>query len=153
MLFQDLGGVGRAPERFRFGIRMEKMSPVAAEQLGLEAGRGIAVTDVIADSAAEKAGIKPHDIILEFAGKPVADSPEEFNKLVTEVKAGEKVNAVVLRKGKKVEIKGIQFSPRPTAKRPAWKPPRPATPPRTSGRSSRTRFPISGPSPAAAASR
>jgi serine protease Do len=107
MLFQDLGGAGRASDRFRFGIRMEKISPIAAEQLGIEAGRGIAVTDVIADSAAAKAGIKPHDIILEFAGKPVSDSPEEFNKQVTAVKAGEKVDAVVLRKGKKVEIKGI----------------------------------------------
>jgi serine protease Do len=107
MLFQELGGFGRPNERFRFGIRMEKVSPVAAEQLGLEAGRGIAVTDVIAGSAAEKAGIKPHDIILEFAGKPVSDSPEEFNQQVTAAKAGEKVAAVVLRKGKKVEIKGI----------------------------------------------
>jgi serine protease Do len=109
MLFQELGGFGRVNERFRFGIRMEKVSPVAAEQLGLEAGRGIAVTDVIAGSAAEKAGIKPNDIILEFAGKPVSDSPEEFNQQVTAVKAGEKINAVVLRKGKKVEIKGIEL--------------------------------------------
>jgi membrane-associated protease RseP (regulator of RpoE activity) len=107
MLFQELGGFGRPNERFRFGIRMEKVTPVAAEQLGLEAGRGIAVTNVIPGSAAEKAGIKPNDIILEFAGKPVSDSPEEFNQKVTAAKAGEKIDAVVLRKGKKVEIKGI----------------------------------------------
>jgi hypothetical protein len=108
MFFPEMGGFARA-ERFRFGIRMEKVSPVVAEQLGIEAGRGIAVADVIAGSAAEKAGVKANDIILEFAGKPVADSPEEFNKQVTAVKAGEKVNAVVLRKGKKVEIKGIEL--------------------------------------------
>lgn len=109
MLFQELEGLGRAPERFRLGIRMEKVTPVLVEQLGLEAGRGIVVADVIAGSAAEKAGFKAADVVVEFAGKPVSDQPEEFNKLVTGVKAGERVDAVVLRKGKKVEIKGIEL--------------------------------------------
>jgi len=107
MFLQELGGAGR--ERFRLGIRMEKPSPVVAEQLGLEAGRGIVVAEVIAGSAAEKAGFKANDIIVEFAGKPVSDQPEEFNKLVTAAKAGEKITAVVLRKGKKVELKGIEL--------------------------------------------
>ena len=110
-VFPDLGGFGRVPERdrFRLGVRMEKLTPVLVEQLGLEAGRGIAIVDVISDSPAEKAGFKVHDVVLEFAGKPVSDVLEEFNKQVTAVKAGEKVDAVVLRKGKKVEIKGIDM--------------------------------------------
>ena len=111
MMFPDLGGFGRVPDRdrFRLGVRMEKLTPVLVEQLGLEAGRGIAIVEVIANSPAEKAGFKVHDVVLEFAGKPVSDAPEEFNKQVTAVKAGEKVDAVVLRKGKKVELKGIEL--------------------------------------------
>jgi serine protease Do len=110
LLLPELGGgFARAGDRFRLGIRMEKLTPIVVDQLGLEAGRGIAITDVIADSAAAKAGFKPHDIVLEFAGKPVSDQPEEFNRQVAAVKAGEKVDAVVLRKGKKVELKGIEL--------------------------------------------
>lgn len=109
LMFPDLPGFGRAPDRFRLGIRMEKLTPVVVEQLGIEPGRGIAIVEVIANSAAEKAGFKAHDVVLEFGGKPVSDVPEEFNKQVTEAKAGVKINAVVLRKGKKVELKGIEL--------------------------------------------
>ena len=121
------GGFGRVPDRFRLGVRMEKLVPLVVEQLGIEAGRGIAITEVIAGSAAEKAGFKAHDIVLEFAGKPVSDLPEEFNRQVTAVKAGEKVDAVVLRKGKKVEVKGIELPNEPLPARPAIRPavPRP----------------------------
>jgi hypothetical protein len=110
LLLPELGGgFGRAADRFRLGIRMEKLTPIVVDQLGLEAGRGIGITDVIAGSAAEKAGFKPHDIVLEFAGKPVTDQPEEFNRQVAAAKTGEKIDAVVLRKGKKVELKGIEL--------------------------------------------
>jgi len=82
---------------------------VVVEQLGLERGQGVAIAAVVEGSVAEKAGFKAHDIVIEFAGKPVSDSTEEFNQQVMAVKAGEKVNAVVLRKGKKVNIKGIEL--------------------------------------------
>jgi S1-C subfamily serine protease len=67
------------------------------------------VSGVVPNSVAEKAGIKTHDIILEFAGKPVGGDLEEFTRRVNEVKTGEKVDLVVLRKGKKVEVKGVEL--------------------------------------------
>lgn len=94
-------------QRPRLGVRMERVPEALADQLGLEAGRGILITDVLPDTPADKAGFKPHDIVLEFAGKPVSDNPEAFARLVQETKAGEKVTAVVLRKGKRVELKDI----------------------------------------------
>ncbi|MCI0703988.1 MAG: PDZ domain-containing protein [Planctomycetia bacterium] len=100
---------GRIPERARLGIRMEKVTPVVAEQLGLEKNQGIVVSSVLEGSAAEKAGLKTHDIILEFAGKQVSDNTDDFARMVNEVKTGVKVDIVVLRKGKKVEIKGIEL--------------------------------------------
>jgi hypothetical protein len=118
----DFGGI-RGPQRFRLGVRMERVPELTAEQLGLEAGRGIAITDVIAGSAAEKAGFKIHDIVLEFAGKPVSENPEDFTRLVESVKAGEKVDAVVLRKGKKVELKGIELPEKAQVIGPADLPP------------------------------
>jgi hypothetical protein len=118
-------GVGRAGDRFRLGVRMERLAPLTAEQLGLE-GRGIAVTMVVPGSAADKAGVKVHDILLEIGGKPVSDVPEEFSRQVNDVKAGEKVDLVVLRKGKKVELKGIELPNQPqlaNPRLPDFKPP------------------------------
>ncbi len=100
--------VGRNVDRFRLGIRMEKLAPITAEQLGLD-GQGVAITAVVPGSAAEKAGFKTHDIVLEFAGKAISDNPADLSQRVNEVKAGQKVDAVVMRKGKKVELKGIEM--------------------------------------------
>src|SRR5713226_7256833 len=60
-----------------------------------------------ADSAAAKAGIKEHDILLEFNGKPVANEASRLIHTMQDMKAGTTVDAVVLRKGKKETIKGI----------------------------------------------
>jgi serine protease Do len=109
----DFGG--RIPERFRLGVRLERVSELAADQLGLDVARGVGIADVVAGSAAEKAGFKTHDIVLEFAGKPVSDNPEDFTRQVSEVKVGAKVDALVMRKGKKVEIKGIELPDAPRA--------------------------------------
>jgi serine protease Do len=110
-------GIGRVADRFRLGVRMERLAAITAEQLGLE-GRGIAVTAVIPGSAADKAGLKVHDIVLEFAGKAVSDVPEEFTRQVNDAKAGEKVDIVVLRKGKKVELKGVELPEQPRVANP-----------------------------------
>lgn len=113
-LFPNMGLI---PDRVRLGIRMERIPALAVEQLGLEPNMGIAVSMVMPGSAAEKVGLKVHDIILEFAGKPVSDNLEDFVRRVNEVKVGEKVDIVVLRKGKKVEMKGVELPE--AAKRPA----------------------------------
>lgn len=105
----NLPDVARPAERVRFGIRMERVPAVAAEQLGLEPNTGIVVSSVIPNTVAEKVGLKANDIILEFAGKPVSDDPDEFARRINEAKAGEKFTVVVLRKGKKVEIKDIEL--------------------------------------------
>src|SRR5688572_13519944 len=64
---------------------------------------------------AEKAGLKANDIILEFAGKAVADNTADFLRLIEGVKAGDKVDILVVRKGRKDVIKGVEL---PEAKRP-----------------------------------
>lgn len=106
--FPDLGRPV-ALDRGRLGVRMERVPPIAADQLNLEPNVGIAVSFVAPGSPAEKAGLKVNDIIVEFAGKPVGDNTEEFVRRVTEVKANEKVDLVVLRKGKKVDVKGVEL--------------------------------------------
>jgi len=98
----------RAPGRARLGLHIAPLTPLLADQLGLESGRGVAVAGIVEGSAAEKAGFKVHDIVVEFSGKPVTD-PADFVRRVAAVKAGERPDAVVVRKGKRVELKGIDL--------------------------------------------
>jgi beta-lactamase regulating signal transducer with metallopeptidase domain len=111
---EPLGGGGRRGWGLRgndgrLGVRVEKPSPTLAEQLDLAADKGLVVADVVADSPAAKAGIKPHDILLEIGGKPVPSNPREFVQMINELKADQAVDFTVLRKGKKETIKGVKL--------------------------------------------
>ena len=100
---------GSSPQDVRLGVVVEKPSDTLAEQLELPKDQGLVIRDVMADSAAAKAGLKAHDILLELDGKAVSSNPEEFRKQVEGIKADTPVDAVVLRKGKKETVKGLSL--------------------------------------------
>ncbi|MFL5240924.1 MAG: M56 family metallopeptidase [Gemmataceae bacterium] len=101
---------GYHPQEGRLGVHVQKPSATLAEQLDLPKGQGLVIEQVTPDSAAAKAGLKPHDILLEIAGKTVPDNTAELSsKILSEIKADTKVDAVVLRKGKKETIKGLSL--------------------------------------------
>ena len=106
-LFQP--GFGLASEG-RLGILPQKLSPALADQLNLAENQGILIQEIREGSAAAKAGLKAHDILLEFNGKPVPGDADKLREMVDEVKANTPVDAVVLRKGKKETIKGITLA-------------------------------------------
>jgi serine protease Do len=88
-------------ERGYLGIWYEELTPESASTLGLdEDTKGVAIADVLKDSAAEKAGLKRYDVIIELDGKPV-DNGNEFLNRVSMLKPGTKVKIVVLRDGKR----------------------------------------------------
>jgi hypothetical protein len=94
-------------EESRLGVMVEKPSETLVEQLDLPRGQGLVVREVETDSAAAKAGIKAHDVLLELNGKPVPDEARELAQQLEEIKANTPVDAVVLRKGKREMVKGI----------------------------------------------
>jgi len=91
----------------RLGVRVSTPSPALADQLDLPKDQGLVIDQVTPESPAAKGGLKNNDILLEFNGKPVPTNPGEFIRQVHEIKADAKVDAVVLRKGKKETIKGL----------------------------------------------
>jgi hypothetical protein len=91
----------------RLGVGLTKPSDVLVEQLDLPKDQGLVLNRVAADSAAAKAGLKNNDILLELGGKKVSSQPAEFLKALNEYKTGDKVDAVVLRKGKKATVKDV----------------------------------------------
>ena len=68
----DQGRQGRAGPAS--ASRSQPLSPAMAKQLGLDPKtKGVLVGDVLPGSPAEKAGLKPGDVITGFNGKPVVN--------------------------------------------------------------------------------
>ncbi|GIW80012.1 MAG: hypothetical protein KatS3mg105_1819 [Gemmatales bacterium] len=108
------------PVEFRLGVQVSPPSPVLADQLGLEKGSGLVIHHVMPNSAAAKAGFKPHDVLLQLAGKQVKSDHLEFVELLDSIEGGKEIDAVVLRKGKKETLK-VHVPEKPTFG-PFWPP-------------------------------
>jgi predicted metalloprotease with PDZ domain len=65
--------------------------------------KGVLVSNVVAGSSAEKAGIKPQDIITAFDGKAVT-SPAELFAVVQSHKVGDNVKVTVSRNNQSMEL-------------------------------------------------
>jgi len=96
---------GRRVERIRLaggfgqlGVALEDVGAEDVARLKLAGERGARVTEVHEGSAAEKAGIKDGDVILQFGGDQVR-SAAQLARLVRETPAGRKVEVEVSREG------------------------------------------------------
>ena len=111
-------GVAWANERQpRFGAAVSPVTEDLAEQFDLQKGQGVIVRDVVKGTAAEKAGLKKNDVIVRFAGKDVGGDAVKFAESVAAAKAGEKVDVVIIRKGKQETLKGVELPEPPKADR------------------------------------
>jgi hypothetical protein len=102
-------GFGSMIPDARLGARLEAPSQTLSDQLDLPKDQGLVVREVRSGSAADKAGIKPHDILLELNGKTVPNRPDGLRRLMADIKPDAVVEAIVLRKGKKETIKEIKL--------------------------------------------
>ncbi|HEX9444450.1 MAG TPA: PDZ domain-containing protein, partial [Candidatus Binatia bacterium] len=88
--------VASAPEKGELGLTVQQVTPQIAESLGLERAEGIVITAVEPGSAAEDAGLRRGDIVMEVDRKPVK-KVADFRKAVGEVKKGKGVLFLVRR--------------------------------------------------------
>jgi serine protease Do len=102
----DLEASGHVTRGY-LGVTAQPVSPAMAAALQLpkeQAGRaGALVAEVAPDSPADKAGIKPGDLITKVEGKTI-DSPRELALDVSTIKPGEEAKIDVLRDGKTVTL-------------------------------------------------
>ncbi|MHC4325215.1 MAG: DegQ family serine endoprotease [Planctomycetota bacterium] len=92
---------GGSVERGFLGIEFKDITPELAAALDLDKDiKGAIITDVIVDSAAEKAGLERYDVIVKFEDQPVEKSNEFLNR-VAMLSPDTKVEVVVLREGKR----------------------------------------------------
>jgi len=85
------------------GVRMEDVTAANMAKYKLSSERGVIVTDVVKDSPAEKANIREGDVIVEFGGFQVW-SAVQLTRLVEETPPGRKVDLVVSRDGKRINL-------------------------------------------------
>lgn len=81
------------------GIVIQQVTPELAESFGLKSSEGILVADVMGDSAAEKAGLKDGDVILQLNDEK-AGSVGEFRNRVAASPPGTSVRLTISRDGK-----------------------------------------------------
>jgi membrane-associated protease RseP (regulator of RpoE activity) len=94
----EIQEMGIEPSEYWLGVMVGPPSPEAREKLNLPKDQGLLVENVEPKSPAEKAGFKPHDVLLKANDKPLADL-RDLLKLMNEVKEG-KLTFDVLRDGK-----------------------------------------------------
>ena len=109
-------------ERGYLGIYYQALTPESAPTIGLDKDtKGLAITQVLEDSAAEKAGLKRYDVIVELDGEPVENGNEFLNR-VAMLKPGTKVRIVVIRDGKRKTLTAKLDKRPPQDQRPGAEP-------------------------------
>ena len=104
------------------GIWHKELTPELATGLGLEEDtKGVAISEVIEDSPAEKAGLKRYDVIVEFNGQPVQTANQFLNR-VAMLEPGTKVKITVIRDGKQKTF-NIRLGKRPSTEEITGAPP------------------------------
>jgi serine protease Do len=94
---------GGGIERGYLGLLPQDLSPELAEEFGLKDKKGVLVPEVSEGSAADKAGLKHNDVILELNGQPV-ESADEFRNKIAMIKPGTDVKLTIWRDGEKKTI-------------------------------------------------
>ncbi|MFL6570831.1 MAG: Do family serine endopeptidase, partial [Burkholderiales bacterium] len=90
-------------ERGRMGVAIQEVSQSLAQSFGLDKPQGALVSSVEPGGPADKAGIKPGDVLLSVNGKAI-DRSAELPPLVAAVKPGSKANFDVWRDGAKRSV-------------------------------------------------
>ncbi len=78
------------------GIVIQDLTPELAAGFGMKTEQGVLVADVMKESPAEAAGLKPGDIIVEFGGASIKDVTE-LQKRVAAVEPGRPTPITVIR--------------------------------------------------------
>ena len=70
----------------------------------LDRSSGVLVTEVLAETAAEQAGMRAGDVIVAVAGKPIA-TPDDLQQALAGHEIGEQLAVTVLRDGQQLELR------------------------------------------------
>jgi serine protease DegQ len=96
-------------------VEPQDITPELAESFGLTRKSGAIIAGVLKGGPADKAGIRPGDILVAVEGKPVTDTSDMLN-LIADLKPGNKARMTVLRKSQESTI-DVVIGKRPRPRR------------------------------------
>ncbi len=94
----------------RLGVQIRDIEKDELARLKLASLNGVAVVEVTKDSAAERAGVRANDVIVQYDGENVR-STRQVTRLVRETVSGRTVKMTVMRDGKRVELDATPTPP------------------------------------------
>ena len=86
--------------RGRIGVAIQPVTRPLAEAFGMKEPQGALISSVEPDSPAAKAGLRPGDIVVGYAGQPIEDV-NELPRRVAATKPGERAEIEIVRQGKR----------------------------------------------------
>lgn len=104
------GGVTRG----WIGVEPQTITAEMANALSIK-NEGILIAGTLQNGPADKAGIRPGDVLKSIDGKPVKDITQLLNR-IAELSPGSKAKATLVRKDKELEVE-ITIGKRPTPKK------------------------------------
>jgi S1-C subfamily serine protease len=106
------GGVTRG----WIGVEVQEITPPVAESFKLGSTRGALIAGVLRGGPADKAGVKPGDVLVEIEGKPVMD-PAAMLNLVAALAPGAPAKVKLKRGGHDVDASvTVGRRPKPQAR-------------------------------------
>ncbi|WP_025917065.1 Do family serine endopeptidase [Herminiimonas sp. CN] len=97
------------------GVEPQDITPELAESFGLSKKTGAIIAGVLRDGPADKAGIKPGDILVAIEDKPVADTTEMLN-LIAQLAPGNKAKFTISRRNQESVLQ-VTIGKRPKVQR------------------------------------
>jgi Do/DeqQ family serine protease len=85
------------------GVELAPLTPALAESYKLGSLDGAIIRGVVRDSPADRAGVKPGDVLLQIDGKQIVD-PQGVLNAVTTIAPGASARVKLKRKGQDVEL-------------------------------------------------
>ncbi len=99
----DSGGTVSEAGSSYLGVDVQDVTADRVSALKLKAERGAEITMVDQDAPAGKAGLKEHDVILQFNGQQL-EGVEQLRRLIHEEPPGRTVTLAISRDGKPMQI-------------------------------------------------
>jgi serine protease Do len=88
------------------GVTMQSLTPLLARGFGIEGQKGVLLSQISSDSPGEKAGLRPGDLVVDYAGQAVAKIGDFHNRIAM-TRPGTRASITVLRDGERRQLEVV----------------------------------------------